>query len=138
MHRLESGSAMPKERQHEWQQCLAHAKKNGRHLDVRPLAAVHKVAILRWMSYWPWYFTWTMLKDPVRKAFLTIYHNIAERLQRVSDTAFRGVQADLPPEGEAASTQQTDGVLVEFGVDPTMWHSRTTSFVDAASKVKRA
>ena len=39
-----------------------------------------------------------MLKDPIRKAFLTIDRDIAAHLQKISDRAFKGVEADLPPE----------------------------------------
>jgi len=117
VHRLEPQSAMPEGLQHQWQQCLAQAKKNGRRLDVRPLAAGHKAGILRWMSYWPWSFSWTMLRDPVRKAFLSIYHNIAEHLQEISDRAFKGVEADLPPEEEIPIANRTDPVLAEFRID---------------------
>jgi hypothetical protein len=117
VHRLEPQSAMPEGLQYPWQQCLALAAKNRRRLDVRPLAARHKVDILRWMSYWPWSFSWTMFEDPVRKAFLLIYHQIAEYLQEISDRAFQGVEADLPPEEEIPGDQQLDPVLTEFGID---------------------
>jgi hypothetical protein len=70
------------------------------------------------MSYWPWSLTWTMLKDPMRKAFLAIYHNIAEQLQEISNRAFKGVEADLPPEEESPLSQRMDPVLLEFGIAP--------------------
>jgi hypothetical protein len=127
IHRLEPQGAMPEGFQHPWQQCLALAKKNGRRLHVRPLVAQHKACILRWMSYWPWSFSWTMLKDPVRKAFLTIYHNIAEHLQEISDRAFKGVEADLPPEEEVPAAQRTDPVLAEFGIDAAVLRAEKTA-----------
>jgi hypothetical protein len=117
-HRQEPQAAMPEDLQHIWQDCLTRARKTGRRLDVRPLAAQHKRSVLRWMSYWPWSLTWTMLKDPVRKAFLAIYHNIAEHLQEISNRAFKGVEADLPPEEECPDSQRVDPVLLEFGIDP--------------------
>jgi hypothetical protein len=117
MHRLEPQGAMPEGLQQQWRHCLVLAKKGGRPLDVRPLAARHKPGILRWMSYWPWSFSWTILKDPVRKAFLTIYHNIAQHLQEISDRAFKGVEADLPPPEEVPVSQRMDPVLVEFGIE---------------------
>jgi hypothetical protein len=117
MYGYEPSSAMPEELQHSWQNCLVLAKKNGQRLVVRPLAARHKADILRWMAYWPWSFSWTMLKDPVRKAFLTIYHNIAEYLQEISDRAFKGVEADLPAEEEIPAAQRRDPVLAEFGIE---------------------
>jgi hypothetical protein len=118
VHRLESQqSAMPEGLQHQWQHCLELAKRKGRRLDVRPLAAAHKRTILRWMSYWPWFFSWTVLTDPVRKAFLTIYHNVAEYLRAISDRAFKGVEADLPLQEDLPIVQRTDPVLMEFGID---------------------
>jgi hypothetical protein len=117
LHRLEPQSGMPEGLQHHWQQCLSLGKKNGHRVEVRPSAAGHKRDIVRWMSYWPWSFSWTILKDPVRKAFLTIYHNIAAYLQEISNRAFKGVEADLPPPDETPASQRLDPVLAEFGID---------------------
>ncbi len=115
-HGLEPARPMPENLQHRWQQCVASARKERRNLDVNPLAARHKARILRWMSYWPWSAAWTLLKDPVRKAFLSVYYQIAERLQEISDKAFRGVEADLPKEDRSKAGHQPDPVFVEFGV----------------------
>jgi len=120
MHRLESQRAMPEELQPLWQRCVEMAKRNRRHLDVRPLAARHKAGIVRWMSYWPWSLSWTILKDPVRKAFLMIYHNLAEHLQEISDRAFKGIEADLPPVEEIVVSRRLDPVFVEFGIDTSV------------------
>jgi hypothetical protein len=119
VYRLGPHEAMPQELQQQWQHCLEQARKGRRHLEVRPLAARHKAEIVRWMSYWPWSFAWTMLKDPIRKAFLAIYRAIAGSLQRISDRAFQGVEADLPPARELPIAERTDPVLVEFGIDAT-------------------
>lgn len=48
-----------------------------------------------------------MLKDPIRKAFLTIDRDIAAHLQKISDRAFKGVEADLPPEEVLPIDQRT-------------------------------
>lgn len=116
VHGLDRGGAMPESLQALWGQCAGSAHKERRPLDVHPLAAAHKAGILRWMSYWPWSATWTLLKDPVRKAFLAIYHQIAEYLQEISDKAFHGVEADLPKDDKKTANQQPDPVLVEFGI----------------------
>ncbi len=116
VHGYERGSQMPDSLQSPWQRCLASARKERRRLDVHPLAAGHKARILGWMSYWPWSASWTLLKDPVRKAFLSIYHHLADYLQEISDKAFRGVEADLPKEDQSQPRRQPDPVLVEFGV----------------------
>jgi hypothetical protein len=106
---------MPEDLHAKWRECLAVAEGR-RKLDVRPLVAQHKVHVLRWMSYWPWSLFWTVLKDPVRKAFLTIYYNIAEHLQAISDRAFKGIDADLPKEIDSELPPKIDPILAEFGV----------------------
>jgi hypothetical protein len=132
LHGFEPHGAMPEELQHSWQHCLTLAEKNGQRLDVRPLAAGHKRDIVRWMYCWPWSFSWTMIKDPVRKAFLTIYQNIAEYLQEISDRAFKGVEGDLPPEEEIPAAQRADPVLAEFGIDAgALWAQKTTAYAGA-------
>jgi hypothetical protein len=117
VHGLDPQGTLPESLQPQWQQCLTVARKNGRHLDVHPLAAHHKAGIVRWMSYWPWSLVWTVLKDPVRKAFLSIYHQIQAHLQEISDRAFKGIEADLPKETKADSKRPIDPVLAEFGVE---------------------
>ena len=113
---LERQSAVPEALQPKWKECLAIAEGRGK-LDVHPLVAHHKAHVLRWMSYWPWSLFWTILKDPVRKAFLSIYYHISEYLQEISDKAFKGVEADLPKESEGAFPDKIDAVLAEFGID---------------------
>lgn len=56
-----------------------------------PQAAQHKARIITWMSYWPWSATWTLVNDPVRRIFRTLYHEIAGQLQRIADRAWAGV-----------------------------------------------
>jgi hypothetical protein len=116
VHGFEPDCQMPVSLQLLWQRCLVNARKERRRLDVQPLAAGHKARILWWMSYWPWSALYTLLKDPVRKAFLSIYHHLADYLQEISDKTFRGVEADFPKEDKPQARQQPDPVLVEFGV----------------------
>jgi hypothetical protein len=116
VHGFEPQSAVPEDLQPQWLQWLTTAKNNGRYLEVRPLAVKHKARIVRWMSYWPWSLIGTVLKDPVRKAFVSIYHNIQEHLQEISDRAFKGTETDFPKEKEAETTRMLDSVLAEFGV----------------------
>jgi hypothetical protein len=133
-YRIDAQQAVPEDLQHQWQRCLTQAKRSRRPLEVRPLAARHKAEILHWMSYWPWSFSWTMLKDPIRKAFLTIYHDIAEHLQKISDRAFQGVEADLPPEEHLPMSERNDPVLAEFGIDvSSLQLERTTAHSLAAA-----
>lgn len=53
-----------------------------------PIAAEHKARILRWMTYWPWSATWTLVHDPVTRAFRFCYRQIADLLQRISNHAY--------------------------------------------------
>jgi hypothetical protein len=45
---------------------------------------------------------------------------MAEHLQEISDRAFKGIEADLPPAEEVAVSRRLDPVFVEFGVDASM------------------
>jgi len=56
-----------------------------------PQASEHKARILLWMTYWPWSATWTLINDPVRRAFRYAYTRIAGMLQGISDRAYRDV-----------------------------------------------
>lgn len=56
-----------------------------------PQASAHKARILTWMTYWPWSAAWTLLNDPVRRAFVKAYGLVAGQLQRIADRAWEGV-----------------------------------------------
>lgn len=131
----ERQSAIPEELQALWGECLSVAQSCGK-LDVRPLVAEHKAHVLRWMSYWPWSLFWTVLKDPVRKAFLSIYYNIAEYLQEISDKAFEEVEADLPNASAADRPTKIDPVLAEFGVADVVLRSPRKRADDRPPKTK--
>lgn len=88
--------SIPDKLRPQWVEFL-EVQGSGRHrIEVRPRAREHKARILTWMTYWPWSLTWTVLNDPVRKAFLYIYRQIQDHLQEISDRAFRGVEDDFP------------------------------------------
>ncbi len=53
--------------------------------------ADHKARVIGWMMWWPASFVWTLLNDPVRRAFKTIYYRISTTLQRMSDRHFQSV-----------------------------------------------
>lgn len=48
----------------------------------------HKARIIRWMSYWPASMAWTILDDPLRRAFNWLNDRFGKFFQRVSDKAF--------------------------------------------------
>ncbi len=62
---------------------------------IVPKARDHKAQILGWMIYWPWSLIWTLINDPVKRAFKWIYHQIQDLLQKISDRAFKGTEEDL-------------------------------------------
>lgn len=62
---------------------------------LKPLARNHKSDILRWMSYWPISLTCTLINDPVRKLFNRIFYAIQKYFQMISDSAFKGTEADF-------------------------------------------
>ncbi len=70
----------------------------GRWKDIapdKPSAAKSKDKIIRWMTFWPWSAVWTIINDPIKKLFKTIYRNIQSLLQKIADSAFEGTEADL-------------------------------------------
>ena len=58
----------------------------------KPTASEHKERILEWMSFWPWSLLWTLINDPIRKAFRAIYRHIQNRLQAIADSAYAGTE----------------------------------------------
>lgn len=61
----------------------------------KPIASKSKEKILRWMSFWPWSLIWTLINDPVKKAFRAIYQRIQGLLQSIADSAFEGTEGDF-------------------------------------------
>lgn len=105
---------IPESLQQEWQEHRAGRKRK---IEIRPRARKHRGRIIMWMAYWPWSFCWTVLNDPVRKAFKFIFRHIHDYLQEISDNAFRGVDADLPrePDPRAATLPLAVPAPVEKG-----------------------
>ena len=89
---------MLKNKATEFTPALALTFKNdylGFNYDIVPKAHDHKGDILMWMTYWPFSSLWTLINDPIRKIFRTIYTNIASSLQAISDRMFKTATADL-------------------------------------------
>lgn len=61
----------------------------------KPSASENKERIIRWMSFWPWSLTWTLINEPIKKAFRAIYRRIQKLLQSIADKAFKGTEADF-------------------------------------------
>lgn len=60
----------------------------------KPLASVNKARITGWMTFWPWSLVWFIINDPVRRAFNAIYDRLQGIYQRISDSAFAGVDTE--------------------------------------------
>lgn len=56
-----------------------------------PQVLENKNLIIGWMIYWPFSALWTLINDPVKRAFTWIYYRISNRLQQISDRLFQVV-----------------------------------------------
>lgn len=56
-----------------------------------PSVRANKSRIMTWMGYWPWSMVWTLINDPIKRAFKAIYNRIHNMLQTISNNAFKGV-----------------------------------------------
>jgi hypothetical protein len=63
--------------------------------DLPPQFSQNKSNVLFWMTFWPWSLFWTLLDDPIRRIFETIYRKFGKIGQRISDAAFADVAQDL-------------------------------------------
>ena len=74
--------------------CKGEFERRGRrpsdnqYYDI-PNAKDEKSKIISWMTYWPFSLTWTVINDPVRKAFSFIHDRIQGSYQKMSDNMFK-------------------------------------------------
>lgn len=59
---------------------------------LAPSVRGNKSRIMTWMGYWPWSMVWTLINDPIKRAFKAIYNRIHNTLQSISNNAFKDVQ----------------------------------------------
>jgi len=59
---------------------------------VAPKAKDNRSHILMWMSWWPFSALWTMVNDPVRKAFEWIFDSLEKTFDRISERVFKSSQ----------------------------------------------
>lgn len=64
---------------------IARAKRQN-----MPSAKDNKSRILTWMFYWPFSGIWTIINDPVRRAFQWIYKRLEGVYQKITVSAFEG------------------------------------------------
>jgi len=50
-----------------------------------PTARKNKSTIMMWMSWWPFSLAWTMVNDPIRKAFRSIYMHLEATYDRMAE-----------------------------------------------------
>lgn len=53
-----------------------------------PAAKENKSRIMSWMMYWPFSGIWTLINDPIRKAFQVVYRNIEIFFDKMSASIF--------------------------------------------------
>jgi hypothetical protein len=52
----------------------------------------HSDRIIGWMAFWPCNAAWTLLNDPIRWAFETIFDKTKALFQRIADKAYQSVE----------------------------------------------
>jgi hypothetical protein len=62
---------------------------------TKPLVRDNKSRIMGWMMYWPWSGLWTLINDPIRRAFRIAYRNIQGLLQSISDRIYKDIDKEL-------------------------------------------
>lgn len=75
-----------------WVACMAEGNYKEHHFEYKPDHHRHRNRILRWMTFWPWSFVWTMISDPIRRAFKMIYQRLAGVFTSISENAFKGME----------------------------------------------
>lgn len=74
-----------------------------------PEARRNKSRIMTWMTYWPWSVVWTMLNDPIKKLFRMIYRRLQRLYEKISESLWKGVDADLAIEPTPPGNFRTPG-----------------------------
>lgn len=90
------GTVIPDEQKSLFQEDVRNATRYNE-FEVRPQVSAHKARIYLWMAYWPASALWTIINDPIKRAFNEIYLLIRGMLQRISDYAWAGTEGDLTP-----------------------------------------
>lgn len=62
--------------------------------DFRPKASKEKSRIMTWMCWWPWSFVWTLINDPVKRAFTAIFNKFKSAFDSISNRAFEGTEVE--------------------------------------------
>jgi hypothetical protein len=57
--------------------------------EVKPLAARNKGLLTRWIAFWPWSLTWTMINEPIKKIAEQLFYHLKQVYSKISDSAFK-------------------------------------------------
>lgn len=63
--------------------------------EVRPLAIKNKGRIIFWMSYWPCSALWTLINDPITRAYRFIWHRLGATFENMSKAMFAKYQDEI-------------------------------------------
>jgi len=91
------GNKIPGTLKSAWKDALMNNRiyDDGERLGETPQVSRHKDEILSWMSFWPWSMFWTIVKDFIKKIFTSIYYQIRNWMQWISNKIFSKIQDDL-------------------------------------------
>ena len=85
---------IPDSHKARWKEIL-NSEFGYRRRSLPPKATENKSRILMWMSYWPFSAVWTLINDPVKRAFEYLYARLSGLMQKISDHIFKDLKADL-------------------------------------------
>ncbi len=96
----QEGNLVPANLQEEWAGVVESQKL------FKPESLDHKARIMRWMTFWPWSAVWTIINDPVKKAFRAIYRQIQGTLQKIADRIYQDTESDLPEDARSRMSER--------------------------------
>lgn len=87
-------------------------------VEHNPQVRTHKDDIVRWMTFWPFSFIWTMIDDPITRSFRFMFNSIKGLLQDISDQRFKNASTkldieELPGTVTGRQVQKLSGMRME-------------------------
>jgi hypothetical protein len=74
-----------------------------------PQVKEYKSNIMTWMTYWPFSMIWTLINDPIKRAFREIYEKISKFMQGMSDRIFKPLVDEKQNKANELKTNRTSG-----------------------------
>ena len=62
---------------------------------IIPAVRDHKSRVTMWMVWWPWSMIWTLLNDPIRRMWRTIWKRLQKTYAQIAARAFRSIDDDM-------------------------------------------